>query len=187
MTVNEALLKTQTKGAGLINKASVKYAQSLLLPGEEAEAAAIANIYTHRDKYPGIVVITNQRVIAACGIPGIKRSTCLAIEDLENCEETSMIMQYKVTFRTRKESFAMSVDPDVGANLSPHVAKINGEDLASLKLDARGNILNTEIFKQQRLNQKRKEQAKERADQRDIELQKKASMAFESEDSDDIM
>lgn len=182
MTINEALTKTQKKRAGLINKASVKYAETLLLPGEEPVAAAIANIYTRRDKFPGIVVITDQRVIAACGIPGIKRDICMQISDLENCEETSMIMQYKVTFRTRKDAFAMSVDPDVGENLSPHVAAINGDDLTSLKLDARGNILNASVFKQQRLNKRRKEKAQEFADQKEIELQKKASMAFNSDD-----
>lgn len=182
MTVNEALAKTQKKKAGLINKASVKYAETLLLPGEKPEAAAIANIYTRRDKFPGIVVITDRRVIAACGIPGIKRDICMNISDLENCEETSMIMQYKVTFRTRKEAFAMSVDPDVGASLSPHVARINGDDLTSLKLDARGNILNASFFKQQRLNQERKKKAKEFSDKKEIELQKKASMDFNSDD-----
>ena len=107
------------------------------------------------------------------------------IRDLENCEETSMIMQYKVTFRTRKEAFAMSVDPDVGANLSPHVARINGDDLTSLKLDARGNILNASFFKQQRLNQQRKKKAQEFSDKKEIELQKKASMDFNSDDFND--
>lgn len=85
MTVKEALAQTQKKKAGLINKASVNYAETLLLPGEKPEAAAIANIYTRRDKFPGIVVITDQRVIAACGIPGIKRDICMNIRDLENC------------------------------------------------------------------------------------------------------
>lgn len=76
----------------------------------------------------------------------------------------------------------MSVDPDVGACLSPHVARINGDDLTSLKLDARGNILNTSFFKQQRLNQERKKKAKEFSDKKEIELQKKASMDFNSDD-----
>ena len=44
MTVKEALAQTQKKKAGLINKASVNYAETLLLPGEKPEAAAIANI-----------------------------------------------------------------------------------------------------------------------------------------------
>ena len=71
----------------MINKASVNYAETLLLPGEKPEAAAIAKIYTRRDKFPGIVVITDQRVIAACGIPGIKLATsALNIRDLENCD-----------------------------------------------------------------------------------------------------
>ena len=81
MTVKEALAQTQKKKAGLINKVSVNYAKTLLLPGEKPEAAAIANIYTRRDKFPGIVVITDQRVIAACGIPGIKRDICMNIRD----------------------------------------------------------------------------------------------------------
>lgn len=34
MTVKEALAQTQKKKAGLINKASVNYAETLLLPGE---------------------------------------------------------------------------------------------------------------------------------------------------------
>ncbi len=151
---------------------------------EKPKAAVIANIYTRRDKFPGVVVITDQRVIAACGMPGIKRDICINIRDLENCEETSMIMQYKVTFRTRKEAFAMNVDPDVGERLSPYVARING-DVVLLKLDARGNILVARFFNQQRLNQPAKEKAKEFSDKKEIELQKKASMDFNSDDFND--
>lgn len=182
MTINEVLAKTQKKRVGLVNKISVKYAQTLLLDGEKPKAAVIANIYTRHDKYPGVVVITNQRVIAACGLPGIKRSTCLPIKDLESCEESSMLMQYKVTFRTRKDAFAMNVDPDVGERLSPYIAKINGNDVVSLKYDQKGKILSSNFLNQKRLNQKRKETAQEFADQKEIELQKKASMAFNSDD-----
>ena len=46
MTVNEAIAKTQKKRVGLVNKISVKYAQTLLLEDEKPKAAVIANIYT---------------------------------------------------------------------------------------------------------------------------------------------
>ena len=90
-------------------------------------------------------------------------------------------MQYKVTFRTRKEAFAMNVDPDVGEHLSPHVAKINGNDLVSLRYDQKGKILSSNFINQKRLNQARKK-AKEFSDKKEIELQKKASMDFNSDD-----
>lgn len=182
MTVNEAIAKTQKKRVGLINKISVRYAQTLLLEDEKPKAAIIANIYTRHDKYPGVVVITNKRIIAACGLPGIKRSICLPIKDLESCEESSMLMQYKVTFRTRKEAFAMNVDPDVGNRLSPYIAKINGNDAVSLRYDQKGKILSSNFINQKLLNQARKEKAKEFSDKKEIELQKKASMDFNSDD-----
>ncbi len=93
-------------------------------------------------------------------------------------------MQYKVTFRTRKEAFAMSVDPDVGAISLRTLQKLM-ETIVLLKLDARGNILNASFFKQQRLNQQRKKKAKEFSDKKEIELQKKASMDFNSDDFND--
>lgn len=65
MTVNEAIAKTQKKRVGLVNKISVRYAQTLLSEDEKPKAAVIANIYTRHDKYPGVVVITNKRIIAA--------------------------------------------------------------------------------------------------------------------------
>lgn len=180
MTVNEALVLTQKKKAGLINRVSVRYAETLLLPGEEVQCAAIANIFTRRDKFPGIVVITDKRVIAACGLAGIKRSISLPVSDLESCEETSSVIQYKATFRTHRDSFAMTVDPDVGKSFTTFIAKMNGESITSVKLDVDGNVRKPNLFSNKKLNQDRKEREKKRTADKEIELQKKAAERFES-------
>ena len=46
MTVKEALAQTQKKKAGLINKASVNYAETLLLPGRTRSSSHCQYLYT---------------------------------------------------------------------------------------------------------------------------------------------
>lgn len=79
----------------------------------------------------------------------------------------------------------MNVDPDVGNHLSPYIAKINGNDVVSLRYDQKGKILSSNFINQKLLNQARKEKAKEFSDKKEIELQKKASMDFNSDDFND--
>lgn len=128
MTINEALKLVQKRGAGLGNRSTVKYAETLLDPGEEPVAAVMANVVTKRDRWPGVVVLTEQHVIAACGLPGIKRTKIFKVTDLVKCEEADSIITYKVTFQTKDDAFSMTVDPDTGDKLSPYIAHINGDD-----------------------------------------------------------
>lgn len=76
MTIDQAIRTTQKKKAGVTARMSVRYAQLLLLPNEDVTAAVTANIYTKREKFPGIAIITNQRVIAACGPPRHQAPDC---------------------------------------------------------------------------------------------------------------
>lgn len=184
MNMNEAIVNTQKKKVGLTNKASVRYAQSQLLPGEDVVAAVVANVRTKKENFPGVVAITDQRILVACGLPGIKRCISFPLEDLENCEEASTIIQYKATFRTRRDAFAMTTDPEVGESFSSYIAQLNGENLNTVKLKVTGKILNSTILQQKKRNQMYKEQSKARNISNDIELQKKAAAQFDSDDSD---
>lgn len=185
MTIIEALTKIQKKRIGITAKKSALYAQSLLLPDEKVVAAITANIRTRRDKYPGVVVITSMRIMAACGLPGIKRCAELPLEDLENCEEASTVIQYKATFRTRRDSISIDTDPDTGEVFSRFVARLNGESLDAVKVKVTGNVLNPTFLQQKKRNQIYKEQAKARDLSREIDLQKKAAALFDSSDDDD--
>ena len=92
MSINKALQLTQGKGAGFMNQASVRYAQTLLFSDEEICAAVVANVTTKGERFPGVVVLTDQRIIAACGLPGIKRCVALDLEKLETAKEDLTIM-----------------------------------------------------------------------------------------------
>lgn len=128
MTITEALLRTQGKGAGMMNQPSVRYAQTLLLPQEEVSAAVVANISTRGERFPGTVVLTDRRVMAVCGLPGIKRSLILDLDKLDRCEEKPTAINYKATFYAGKDAFSLTVDPDVGEKFSRHIAVLKGEE-----------------------------------------------------------
>lgn len=127
-SVSEAIVLTQGKKAGIINRVSVRYAESLLHPGENVIAAVIANIKTKRNNFPGVVLITTQNVMAVCGLPGIKRCITLPVEELLHCEEISSAIQYKALFSTRKNMFAMTTGPDLGDRFTTHIAQLNREN-----------------------------------------------------------
>ena len=180
MTVNQAILAVQGRPAGMLNRISVKYAESLLLPGEAVRAAVIANIRTRRDNYPGVVVLTDQRVMAVCGLPGIRRSTIFPLNKLEKCEETGTILQYSATFLTHTAAFNMVVDPDVGEAFSSFVAEINGEEFEEIKLRVDGNIFNPNLLRSQKRNKLRREREKTRAISKDAQRQREAAARFEA-------
>lgn len=180
MTVNQAVFAVQKRKPGFINRMSVNYAQTLLQENESVRAAVIANIYTKRDNYPGVVVLSDRNIMAVCGLPGAKRKVILPIDQLERCEEISTVIQYKATFRTHRDTFSMSIDPDDGEAFSAYIAEINGEEFEDIRLDADGKILNPNLLRSRKRNQIRKEHQKARSLQRDIARQKKAAERFDS-------
>ncbi|MCD8050387.1 MAG: hypothetical protein LUE89_01750 [Clostridiales bacterium] len=169
MTVNEAIQMVQGKKAGVVNRVSARYAQTLLQPEEQVTAAVVANIQTKRDSFPGVCVLTDQRVIAVCGLPGIKRSVLLSLDELEKCEETNSAITYKVRFLTRKSGFDMTVHPEVGENFSRYIAAINGETFEDIKLEVKSSVFSPTFLRQRQRNKQRKAHAKERQVQRQQE------------------
>ena len=184
MTVTEAIQATQGHPAGFFNRVSVRRAQSMLEPDETVMAAVVATVRTRSDKYPGVVVLTDRRVMAVCGLPGIPRETILDIDQLERCEETSTIIQYKATFLTRKAAFSMVVDPDVGEAFSPFIAQINGEQFEDIQLKVDGAFLNPNLLRSRKRNQLRRERQKERQRRRSIQRQRDAEANFRAQDDD---
>lgn len=148
MTVDEAIRNTQGKGAGFTLKGTVEYAQSLIKEKEKVAAAVSSTIYPVRGgHYPGIVVLTNHRVLAVCGIPGIRRIQSFPVKELMKIEEAESPLTYMAVFRTKDDSFRITLGPTTGRIFSKYVAKINARfdaavndspaDLASMseKLD----------------------------------------------------
>ena len=127
MTVNEAIQRTQGRGVGIFNRPSARHAQTLILPEEKITAAVVANIATHNERFPGVVVITDRRVMAVCGLPGIRRSIVCNLDQLEKCEGTPSAIHYTATFSTKINAFSLTVDPDVGETFARHLAVLNGE------------------------------------------------------------
>lgn len=124
MTIPEALEKTQGRGAGFINGASAKFAQMLLEEGETVDAAVTANIFTRKGHFPGIVAITDKRVFAACGMPGIHRLQSLSFEELIHCAKSESPLTWRFAFYTRNREFNITVSPAVGKSLASHVERL---------------------------------------------------------------
>lgn len=185
MTIDEAIKRTQKKRIGALSRFSVRYAQSLLLPGEEVIAAVVADIRTKRESFPGVTAITDQRILAACGLPGIRRSISFPLDKLENCEEASTIIQYKATFRTRRDAFAITTGPDAGEAFSAFIAGLNEDNLDAVKVKITGKVSGPTFLQQKKRNQVYREQAKARDLSNEISLQKRAAAQFDSLESDD--
>ena len=143
MTVNEAIQKIQGRRAGLVNRLSAQYAQSLLQPQEQVSAAVVANVAARGERFPGIVVLTDQRVIAVCGLPGIRRSILFDLDQLSAIQETPTALHYKAVFATRDSAFSFTVNPEVGERFSRCIAVLKGEEEA---FDAAGAQVSDGIF-----------------------------------------
>lgn len=178
MTVNEALKSTQGRGAGIMNKASAKYAQEQILPEEEILAAVVANISARGERFPGVVVLTDQRVMAVCGLPGIKRMISCDIDTMEPCVEAPSAITYKAIFSTKETAFSMSVDPEVGEKFSRCIAVINGEEEAfdAVEVNLGNSIFNPTLVRNKiRARQaKKKEREKRAAEMEAIRARKEA-------------
>ena len=158
MTIQEAIRLVQNSNAGLVNRLSVRYAESLLLEGEEPSAAVVANVTTPREHFPGVVVLTDRRVLAVCGLPGIKR-TAVCGADWACLEEPSAI-RYKCTFSDGKTAFSMTIDPDTGERFSRYVALSGGDEHALDAVPEEGGILNLSVLRsKRRLRQSKTRQA----------------------------
>lgn len=128
MTVQDALRRTQGKDAGPINRSAVRFAETRLSPEEKVLAAVIANIAAPKEHFPGIVVLTDRRIFAACALPGIQRFLAIPADELVRCEETPSFLNYKVTLWAENTCFSLTVNPEVGEQLSVHIARLNGDE-----------------------------------------------------------
>lgn len=182
MTIQEALRSTQGRGAGVVNQASVRYAQALLLPEEEPQAAVIANIDTGRERFPGVAVLTDRRILAACGLPGIKRFFAVPIEALPRRVESPSAIRFKFAFAHENTGFAVTVDPEIGEKFSRCIAVLLGEEQAfdAAGEGVKGGILNPALIRSKRRARQIKEtlQAKQAA-----ELDAKTAALSEEEPS----
>lgn len=124
MTIEEAIIKIQGKPAGVTARASVRYAQEQLEKDEKVFAAATANIHTHRGHFPGVLVLTGQRVCAACGLPGIHRLKSFPIGEITSCSDKKSPMEYKVSFGTDSDSFQAVLSSRAGENFAPFMSDL---------------------------------------------------------------
>ena len=127
MTVQEALRETQGRDAGAVNRASVSYAETLIQLDEHILAAVICNAATPREHFPGIAVLTDRRILAVCGLPGIKRCVSLLMDEWERCDEISSFLNYKAVFRTKETAVSFTVNPEVCERFSRCLAVLRGE------------------------------------------------------------
>lgn len=124
MTINEAIKEIQGKPAGITGRATVNYAQDQLFEGEKVFAAAAANIRSHHGNYPGIIVFTDQRLFAASGMPGIRRTISLPLKDLRECRDLKSPLSYTVSLATRTDSFSAVLSPQAGKNFAPYFSSL---------------------------------------------------------------
>ena len=161
MTVSEAILKTQERGAGFWTRSAVKYAQTLLKPEEVILAAVTANISTRKEHFPGVVVLTDRRVLAVCGLPGIRRGISCSTDS--PCVEKPTALHYQVSFSDRDNGFSMTVDPDTGEKFSRQIAVLKGkaEEFDAAGAGADSVLFNPTLVRNQRRVRRVREQANE--------------------------
>lgn len=155
MTLDEIILQTQGKRAGLVNRTSLRYAQTLLLPGEVPAAAVIANLTAGPERFPGAIIVTDRRVLAVCGLPGIKRHVSCGFP--WRCQEEPSAICHKFTFSDGKYTFSMTVDPDTGDRFARRLADIRGETDA-FDEEEPGGIFNPALLRSRRRIRRAKEQ-----------------------------
>lgn len=124
MTINDALKEIQGKPAGITGRATVNYAQDQLFDGEKVFAAASANIRSHHGNYPGIIVFTDQRLFAASGMPGIRRTISLPLKELRECRDLKSPLSYTVSLATNMDSFSAVLSPQAGKNFAPYFSAL---------------------------------------------------------------
>ena len=124
MTINEAIKAIQGKSAGLTGRATVNYAQNQLYREEKVFAAASANIRSHHGNYPGIIVFTDQRLFAASGMPGIRRTISLPLEGLRERSDLKSPLSYTVSLATSTDSFSAVLSPQAGKNFAPYFSAL---------------------------------------------------------------
>ena len=124
MTINEAIKAIQGKSAGLTGRATVNYAQDQLYREEKVFAASSANIRSHHGNYPGIIVFTDQRLFAASGMPGIRRTISLPLKDLRQCRDLKSPLSYNVSLATKLDRFSAVLSPQAGKNFAPYFSAL---------------------------------------------------------------
>ena len=179
MTIREAIRLTQGNDAGIVNRLSVQYAETLLLHGEEPSAAVIANVATAREHFPGVVVLTDRRVLAVCGLPGIKRAA--ACGPNWTCQEDPSAIRYKFTFSDGKSAFSVTLDPDTGDRFSRHIAFSNGDEHAfDAAPEDSGGILNPALMRSKRRARQAKQAAEASPQRKDTPAAKQADIKAEA-------
>lgn len=163
MTVQEALRETQGRDAGAVNRASASYAETLIQSDEHIMAAVICNAATPREHFPGIAVLTDRRILAVCGLPGIKRCVSLPMDEWEGCDEVSSFLNYKAVFRTKETAVSFTVNPEVGERFSRCLAVLRGEaeEFDAVNEVEKGGILNPTLMRN--MMRKRRARKKETA------------------------
>ena len=126
MTVSEAIIQMQGSEPGFINRRSADYAQTLLEPEEIVTAAVVANIFTRKEHFPRVVVLTDCHILAVCGLPGIRRRVICDLKRLDKCVEKPTAITYSASFAAGENAFSMTIDPDTGEKFSRRIAVIKG-------------------------------------------------------------
>ncbi len=124
MTVDEAVREIQGKSAGLTDRASVKFAQAQIGEKEKVFAAAPVSIRSRHGNFPGVLVFTDQRLLAAGGLPGIRRAISLPLAGLVSCRSRKSPLSYNVTDKTGRDSFTAMLSPQAGENFAPYISAL---------------------------------------------------------------
>ena len=174
MTVSEGIQNIMGRGAGLLHRRAVWYAQSLIEEGETVVAAVTSEIIAavrvrgtlHREKFPGVAVLTNRRAFAVCALPGIRRVIAVPRGD---CTESFSAIRYNASFSDGNSTFSLSLNPEDGERFSRCVAVLEGRGEAFDAVDGgqAGSIFNPALVRnRRRARQTKEEKIKKRAEEK---------------------
>jgi hypothetical protein len=124
MTIDEAVREIQGKSAGITGRASVSYAREQMEEGEKIFAAASANIQSRHGNFPGVIVFTDRRLLAAGALPGIRRAISLPLTKLKTCKSRKSPLSYTVSLKTGTDGFSAVLSPRAGESFAPYISAL---------------------------------------------------------------
>lgn len=124
MSIIQLLKQTHGHGLFLTHRGSIKYAEQIIKRDENILIATAVNITTLKEKFPAILLLTNQRMIIVHKFLNIKRVLVYPYEKIDKITDNPSLVQHLVSFTIGRFHFDASLSPKVGTKFIPYLSKI---------------------------------------------------------------
>lgn len=135
--INTMLFKTHKKSCRL-QRQSIQYARSLLVPEETVDFAGITRTTIGCETFPAVCVITSMRLLICCRKTGFSRFYSCPLDAIRKFQEYNAI-NYKLKITTSKTVILLEMNKQDGEVLAESVAKLQKETF-DYSADSRNKI-----------------------------------------------